>query len=137
MIRWRMKALHHDVYEYYRGLIALRRAHPMFRLETAEQVREALRFLDPAPAGCLGFELRDVTGRDSWTRALVLINPQPAARPFSIPPGRWRLFADGRRAGTIEIPPFAGNLESERAQAAARSVLILGEPGDDHGDQRK
>ncbi|MGH9937241.1 MAG: type I pullulanase, partial [Blastocatellia bacterium] len=60
MIRWREKAEHHDVVEYYRGLIELRRAHPIFRLETSDDVRGAVKFLDdhlglPVAAGCIGF----------------------------------------------------------------------------------
>jgi pullulanase len=128
-----MKAKHLDVYEYYRGLIALRRAHPMFRLETAAEVRSALEFLDhpspegPAtPPGCLGYLLRDVTGRDSWARALVLANPQAKALPFHIPAGDWRLYVNGREARLSPIAPAAG-LDEGVATVSPRSVMILGE----------
>ncbi|MGH9846981.1 MAG: type I pullulanase, partial [Blastocatellia bacterium] len=132
MIRWRMKAAHHDVYDYYRGLIALRRAHPMFRLERGKDVRRAVNFLDDSlkmavPAGCVAFVVEDLRGLDSWKRALVLINTQPRAVEFSIPAGDWRLFVDGRRAGRIEIPAGAGKVESDRATVAGRSVMVLGE----------
>jgi pullulanase len=132
MIRWAMKAAHHDVYEYYRGLIALRRAHPLFRLERADDVRRDLRFLDDqlglaVPAGCVAFVLDDVAERDAWARALVLVNPQAKPRDFSIPAGDWRLFVDGRRAGKIEIEPEAGTLAGGCVSAAARSVQVWGE----------
>src|SRR5262245_33430545 len=90
MIRCGMKAQHHDVHEYYRGLIALRRAHPLFRLESGDAVRRALKFLDnhlgmPVPAGCVGFLIEDQNQRDQWQRALVLINSQPKQVEFLIP----------------------------------------------------
>lgn len=132
MIRWREKAEHHDVVEYYRGLIELRRAHPVFRLETADEVRRAVKFLDDdlelaTPTGCIGFLIEDVTGRDEWSRALVLLNPQAKAMEFAIPAGEWKIFGDNRRAGNLELRQSAAKLGAERAWVAARSALVLGE----------
>jgi pullulanase len=132
MIRWREKAERSDVVEYYRGLIELRRAHPIFRLETADQVRQAVKFLDdylglPVPPGCLEFLIEDVTGRDAWARALVLFNAQPRALEFAIPAGAWKIFADNRRAGNTEILQSAAKVSDGRVTVPARSALILGE----------
>jgi pullulanase len=133
MIRWREKARHHDVVEYYRGLIELRRAHPLFRLETADEVRRAVKFLDDhlglaAPPECIGYLIEDVTGRDEWARALVLLNSQAKAAEFAIPAGEWKIFGDSKRAGNSELRQSMAKLSGERATAAARSALILGEP---------
>ncbi|MFN0085415.1 MAG: type I pullulanase [Blastocatellia bacterium] len=135
MIRWRMKAKHFDVYEYYRGLIALRMAHPLFRLETAVEVRSALVFLDellgktesPVPPGCLGYLLEDVMGRDEWSRALVLVNTQGRAEEFRIPTGKWQVYANGREVRLTPLGRSPGLGESQ-ATVSARSVMILGEP---------
>jgi len=132
MIRWRDKAEHHDVVEYYRGLIELRRAHPIFRLETVDDVRGAVKFLDdhlglPVEPGCIGFLIEDVTGRDEWSRALVLLNPQARAVDFAIPDGEWRIFCDNRRAGNSELPQSAAKIGAGRVLAPPRGALILGE----------
>jgi pullulanase len=132
MIRWSEKAERPDVVEYYRGLIELRRAHPLFRLETADEARGALKFLDdqlglPVPHGCVGFLIEDGAGRDEWSRALVLLNPQPKAVEFAIPEGEWRIFGDAMRAGNSELQQSAAKLGAGRALAPARSALILGE----------
>ncbi len=132
MIRWPKKAEHHDVYEYYRGLVALRRAHPLFRLETADEVKSAVKFLDDhleltVPQGCIGFLIEDVTGRDEWARALVLLNPQAKTAEFAIPAGEWKIFADSRRAGNSALQQSTAKLSSEQATIAPHSALILGE----------
>ncbi|MBO0725038.1 MAG: type I pullulanase [Blastocatellia bacterium] len=132
MIRWREKAEQFDVVEYYRGLIELRRAHPLFRLETADEARGALQFLDdqlglPVPEGALGFLIEDHAGRDEWSRALVLLNPQARAVEFAIPEGEWKIFADAMRAGNTELRRSAAKLSAGRAAVTARSALILGE----------
>ena len=132
MIRWQAKAEHRDVFEYYRGLIALRRAHPLFRLETAEEARRSLKFLDgdfglPVPQGCIGYLIDDAARGDAWARAVVLFNTQTKPVEFVIPDGAWRVFADNRQAGTIEIKQSTGKVEKDRAVVPARSALILGE----------
>jgi len=132
MIRWRGKAEHHDVFEYYRGLIALRLEHPLFRLRTAEEVRRAVKFLDhdlglAVPDGCIAYQIEDVTGSDDWQRALVLLNPQPKVIEFVIPPGEWRIFGDGQRVGTAALALSASELMGALAMVAQRSALILGE----------
>jgi len=132
MIRWREKAEQSDVVEYYRGLIELRRAHPIFRLETADEARGAVKFLDdqlglPVPPGCVGFIIEDLTGRDEWSRAMVLFNPQAKAVEFAITEGEWRIFGDGQRVGNSEIRQSAAKVADGRAAVTPRSALILGE----------
>jgi pullulanase len=132
MIRWQEKATHFDVYEYYQGLIALRRAHPLFRLEKAADVRRAVKFLDDhlgyvVPQGCVAYEIEDVLGSDEWTRALVLVNTQAKASEFFIPSGHWRIFGDGKQVSTFHIRRSQSKLGEGRATVTARSVLILGE----------
>jgi pullulanase len=132
MIRWREKAKHRDVYEYYQGLIALRRAHPLFRLETADEVRRAVKFLDDhlklaVPTGCVAYVIEDVTGKDDWARALVILNPLARGIDLTIPEGEWKVFGDKKDASTTRLRlkshPVANNL----ATIAPRSALILGE----------
>lgn len=108
MIRWREKVENYDLYLYYRGLIALRRAHPLLRLATAQEVREAVAFLDedlgyPIPLGCLAWIIDDVTGIDSWQRALIAVNATPSPLVLPVPPGNWRVYARGTSAGLVPI----------------------------------
>ena len=128
MIRWRCKVEHHDVYEYYRGLIALRRAHPLFRLTTADEVRRAVKFFDDdlglaVPSGCIAFVIEDVTGRDGWRRASVLLNANAKATEMEILKGNWSIFGDARQVGLASLGDIAG----PRVTVAARSALLLGE----------
>ena len=132
MIRWREKAEQSDVVEYYRGLIELRGAHPIFRLESADEARGAVKYLDdqlglPVPPGCVGFLIEDVTGRDEWGRALVLLNSQAKPAEFAIPEGEWKIFGDGRRVGNSELRQSAAKLSVGRVSVSARSALVLGE----------
>ncbi|HZS06437.1 MAG TPA: type I pullulanase [Blastocatellia bacterium] len=132
MIRWRQKADNYDVSEYYRGLIKLRRTHPLFRLQTAAQVRRAVRFLDhdlglSVPENCIAYQIEDVQEKDAWSRALVLLNPKPVTASFALPPGEWVIFGDGRRVRTAPLWQSISKLVDGHAVVAARGALILGE----------
>jgi len=135
MIRWQQKVENYDLYLYYCGLIALRRAHPLFRLTTARQVRAAISFLDEAPGyllpeGCLAWTIDDVTGEDSWQRALVAVNATPSPVRLAIPSGNWEVYASGSRAGLASIQD-TGSLIVNAGEAEilinSHSGLILGE----------
>jgi len=86
---WTLKATHRETVDYVRGLIALRRAHPVFRLRSAEDVRSRLRFRDDIAHGhCIAFTIEgdDLPG-ESWRRVAVLINPNGTAAHMGNPLG--------------------------------------------------
>ena len=129
MIRWAQKAENHDVFEYYRGLIAMRRAHPIFRMATATAVRESVKFLDddlglPVHEHRLAVQLTDKIGTDEWVRALLLVNPRPGGYSLEIPAGEWRLAADGQRC--YEYPQPYPLLSENRAENQAKNRVALG-----------
>jgi pullulanase len=90
-IDWTRKALHHELFRQIRKLIALRKAHPLFRLTTAAEVVRRCRFhhhpwWDTVVMEIDGRELAD----ESWNRALILVNGSPDAEcAFEPPPGAW------------------------------------------------
>lgn len=132
MIRWEKKAENLDIYEYYRGLIELRKTHPMLSLSTADGVRSSIKFLDDdlgfeMPSGCIGFQVEDITGSDTWSRALVLFNSQPRSKEIRIPQGEWLVYADYKRADSFPLRRPGFDVLSGTVVIAARSALVLGE----------
>ncbi|MBI1765126.1 MAG: type I pullulanase [Acidobacteria bacterium] len=129
MIRWQEKAENRDIFDYYRGLIGLRRAHPLLRQENINELRKSLKYFDenlhlPVPEGCLAFQLEDTAGRDEWSRMLMLVNPQPQIQAFIIPVGAWQVYADAHRSAVI---PFDQYETTSEIRVPPRSALLLGE----------
>ena len=83
-IDWSFKNRYSDLYDYYRGLIALRKAHPAFRLGNADQVREHLEFLD-APDGVVAWRLTGHAGGDPCEEIVVIINSRKEPVSINIP----------------------------------------------------
>ncbi len=111
---WTLKARHKRVVDFHKGMIALRRAHPVFRLGTADEVRHRLEWHDhglPTPA-CLAFTLdagEDAT--ESWDRVLVLINPTGHEARFNLLSGeKWKVHALADKIDLAGISHAAGNI---------------------------
>lgn len=129
MIRWRWKVEHESLFDYYRGLVALRRRHPVFRLRTAAEVRQRLRFLDELdirlPAGCLGYHLDAAGTGDPWAEAIVLLNPTPEVVVFHLPPGSWTIAVDDRQAHDPLAAEDARTVANSTVMVPRRSGMIL------------
>ncbi|OGR41899.1 MAG: type I pullulanase [Elusimicrobia bacterium GWA2_61_42] len=114
---WTRKKEHQAVYEYYRDLVALRRAHPAFRMRTAAEVRENLKFYDELGLAleppAIAYLLYGGRVRDGWDRILVLVNPEKTARKFALPMGKWLKAFD--QSGLVKEPgaPVSAFFEAE------------------------
>lgn len=123
-IEWDRKVEYADVYDYYKNVNAIRRAHPVFRLETAPEVRRRLRFheFNRPTENSIIFSLdgRGVDG-ESWDDVVVLINPEATEQEFAIPlEGNFNVFANGAEASTTPIGEASGRVTVE-----PRSLAIL------------
>ena len=116
-LKWDRKSEYKDVYEYYRGLIAFRKAHSAFRMNTKEQVAANMRFLDKLPRGVTGFIL---TGDNELEEIIVFINPGECdVTLFAF--GQYNVYVNGEKAGTEPIGTIEGNYV-----VSGRSVIVLG-----------
>ena len=115
---WSRKAQYSQVFQYYKGLIELRKAHPAFRLRTADQIREHLTFLEKVPANTVAFRLTGNAGGDAWKEILVVYNPNREAASLDLPlGGQWQVAASDLKVGNgpvaepvsgqIEVPPIS------------------------------
>jgi pullulanase len=119
-INWALKRNHADLCAYYRGLIALRKAHPALRLTDPRQVRTRVSFPAPPADRCIVYRIngRRLQGEPArWL--LVLLNGESSDTKFTLPRGRWRIHADASSAslaplGEVEkqlmLPPHSGML---------------------------
>lgn len=90
-IDWSFKTTNKDIYQYYKGLIALRKQHPAFRIPTRELVQKHLRFLPQNTPNVVGFVLNDHVNGDSWKDILVIYNGNRKAMKYTIPKANWNI----------------------------------------------
>lgn len=93
---WNRKSQFKDVYDYYKGLIALRKNHPAFRMPTTKMISEHLDFLDLKEDGLVGYQIKNNANGDKWKGILVLFNGNQALKTVKIPAGNWIIVVDGK-----------------------------------------
>ncbi|WP_139925290.1 type I pullulanase [Hymenobacter sp. DG01] len=124
-IDWSRKTQYARVYEFYRQLIAMRRAHPAFRLPTQELVQQHLEFLPYLPGTTIGYRLKDHAGGDAWQTIVVLFNGnrQPARQP--IPAARYSVVLAEDQINPAGLRQLEGTGETMTVEVPASSALVL------------
>lgn len=113
-IDWSRKTQYAEVVDYFKGLIALRKNHPAFRMTTTEMLQEHLQFQDTEGEHFIAYTISGNANGDNWSNILVLLNGALEAQTFLLPEGTWTpvLNENGYReeghgsslSGTINIP---------------------------------
>jgi len=96
-INWDSKTAHKDIFEYYKGLIALRKAHSAFRMPTQEMVQQHLKFINMKAPNVVAFMLSNHVNDEVWKDILVIYNGNRKPVLVQIPEGEWNLVChDGK-----------------------------------------
>ena len=111
-IEWGLKTQHRNVFDFYRGLIALRKAHPAFRMGDKEAVDRSLEFIRDVPAQVVAYLLRDHANGDPWKNILVVCNGSRQVQQLTLP-GRWSIVANAHAAGTQPLARRNGRIRVE------------------------
>ena len=106
---WSLKREHLDLFTYVRDLIALRKAHPMFRLRTTTDVRSRVQFVETGNRAVLMFTANgeNVPG-ETWKRACVVLNSaNEADADVILPGGEWSIALDEKGEAVEGAVPAA------------------------------
>ena len=88
-INWHNKARYQHVFNYYKGMIALRKHHPAFRMGSADLVRKHLEFLSVEDSGVVAFLLKNHAGGDIWNNVVVILNARREYAKVNVPEGQY------------------------------------------------
>ena len=108
-IDWRNKTIHHDVFDYVRELIALRKNHPAFRMGDADKVRQYMEFLPVEGSNLVAFILKDNANGDSWKNIIVAFNSRKEPAKLSIPTGRYTIVCKDGKIKQSGMGQVSGN----------------------------
>lgn len=117
---WNNLKRYPQVFDYYAGLIALRKAHPAFRMGKAEEVRKHLEFVD-APKGVVAFRLKDNAGGDAWRNIYVVLNSQKTPQNVKVAEGSYTTVVANGKVNTDGL----GLISGTTLTVAPQSALIV------------
>lgn len=117
---WNNLKRYPQVFDYYAGLISLRKQHPAFRMGSADEVRKNLCFLE-APEGVVAYQLKNNAGGDSWKNIIVVLNSQKTPQTVDVPENTYTMVVVNGKVDTNGI----GLLSGKTLTVAPQSALIV------------
>lgn len=125
IIPWENKEKYADLFEYYRQMIAIRRAHKGFRLGCAEAVKEHVEFLDADNDQVIIYRIKDLEGIDTAKSLLVILNGSAEGVTCNLPEmsGESIILAQNGQANVagLDFAPY------DKIDVAPYSATILAE----------
>lgn len=115
-LKWSTLPANIALNNYYKGLLAIRNAHPAFRLTTGSAINSNLAFL-PTLSGGIAYSLNGKKSGDSWGSIVVAMNATTAPQSIALPSsGKWNVVVSGNSAGTKVLSVVNGGKVSVPAQ---------------------
>ena len=121
-IDWNNKSKYREQFDYYRKLIELRKAHPAFRMTSAEDIAKHLVFdrIDSrSKPNLISYTLKDHANGDEWKDIKVVFNGASTSQSVKISKGNWTIVTrDGNfidpeapkavfKGGEISLAPYS------------------------------
>lgn len=120
-IDWTLKHKNADLFNYYKELIALRKAHPAFRMTTAEDIAKNIVFDKVKEPNLISYSIKNNANGDVWKEIKLVFNGSDEAREVKVPKGNWIVVAED---GQIKADGL-GASKGGKVTVAPRSALIL------------
>lgn len=103
-LKWDMSTVNRQVVDYYKGLIAFRRAHGALRMTRAEDIRSYLHFYEWLEPHMVAYSIN----HPADSELCVIYNANRDSKKLHIPEGEWKVYVKGSRAGTEVLETIQG-----------------------------
>ena len=122
-IPWENKEKYADLVEYYRQMIAIRRAHKGFRLGTAELVQGHVEFMDTENESLIIYRINNLEDFDSAKSLTVLLNGSAKQAKAEVPEGTYTVLAHDAQVDIFGL----GQIQGTQVVVEPYSATILAE----------
>ena len=123
IIPWENKVQYADLFEYYRQMIAIRRAHKGFRLGCAEAVKEHCEFQPTDNEHLIVYRIKDLEGIDTAKSLIVLLNGSAEQAEYPVTEAEYTMLAHDAQAsvdglgkidaGWVVVEPYSATILAE------------------------
>ncbi len=102
-LKWDNKANVMDTYEYYKGLIAFRKAHGALRMTTAADIQSSLTFMSGLDENVVAYTITGSPNGETADKITVIFNANKEAVNVPLPAGEWDICVNGEKAGCASL----------------------------------
>jgi pullulanase len=114
-----------DIVNYYKGLIKLRKKYKAFRMNSSEEIKKNLTFLERGESfykeNVVVYKIEDKSGKNLCNTIIVIFNPNDEEAFIDLKECGWSVLVNKERAGVDEIYAIAGN----SITVASKSAHVL------------
>jgi pullulanase len=104
-------------YEYYKGLIDFRKAHPALRLTKASDVKANVKAVSGTAAKVVAFTVNGGINGETSDGIFVIFNANANSTTVKLPEGTWNICINGENAGTKVLGTASGSVEVDGISA--------------------
>lgn len=115
-----------QVLDYYKGLIAFRKAHMALHLKTGDEVKQAITVVKGLEPNVVAFQIKGGINGEIAKQLFVIFNANRTETKVTLPKGNWKVYINGEKAGTTVIEIVKDNVVT----VAPISALVLCEQED-------
>lgn len=112
-IKWNLLDVkpYRDTYEYYRGLIAFRKAHPVLRMTSAYEILSHVVPVQCENSLMTAFHISGDVPGETARELFLVFNASDTAESIALPEGSWHLCINAEKAGTEALAVASGAIE--------------------------
>lgn len=112
-IDWTRKETYNDVFNYYKGLIELRKSHKAFRMNSASEIQQGINFLEEGTdfngQSVVAYTIDGTVVNDTWETVSVIFNAGNKDVEITLPKESWVVVVNGESAGTKNLGEISGD----------------------------
>ena len=107
-IIWQNKVIYKELFEYYKGLIQIRKNMKSFRMETNKDIIDNLHFLE-TDKNVIAYTINSAKLRDRYDKAAVILNAKDECIEVDLGEEDWQCIANENIAGLETIKCIEGS----------------------------
>ena len=120
-IDWGLKSIYREVFDYIKDLIALRKAHPAFRIGNAHLIRKHMEFLPVNGENLIAFIMKGHVHGDTWKNIIVAYNSRRETAQLSIPSGDYVIVCQNGQINEQGL----GHVSGSKVMISPQTALIM------------
>ena len=124
-LKWLRKQRYIDLFNYYKGLIKLRKEYKAFRMNSNNEIQNNISFMAKdnhfKDNHIVGYFINIEDYNDSYSKIAVIFNANKYNVEVDLDEGKWNVLVDGEKADS----EVQYKIEDSIVNVSARSALIL------------
>ncbi|NLK95532.1 MAG: type I pullulanase [Clostridiales bacterium] len=102
-IDWNRKIKYKELFDYYKGLIKLRKNHKAFRMDFNSEIQDNLKFLNPGISNVVAYSINGGAVKDKYNEIIVICNANNFNIKIDLPNKEYVIIVNEKSAGTEKL----------------------------------